>query len=390
MKILVVTPFFYPHVGGSESYMEELYESLLKKHPEIEVNVLCYNTDASRSREKYKGLTIYRIPCFTILPNQFCLPNPIDLMKFLLVHRNDYNLIHCSTRFFDSSWWAPLYAKLVGKKIILTDHCAGTPAHTNPFLYFFVKYIDILTGSVFLPLYDTVFVVSEATRVFLKKTFGTDSKVMYGGADEFWNAERGARLLDKRGKDEALFSTTKKTTNRRVKVVYAGRMIPAKGILDLFEVATKMPGVDFVFAGPGELEEPLKKKVIQNKCSHIKIAGKLGKSALAKLFNTSDIFVYPSYHKEGVPMALLAAGACQLGVVAADSGGIKEVIVQGKTGILVKPKDTEALRKALENLVKNKELRQQLGRNLSIQVKKKFNWQKASGELYREIKTLIA
>jgi len=102
-KILVITPFFYPHIGGSERYMEELYLFLRKKHPEIDVDVLCYNTNKVSKKESYQGLNIYRIPCWNILPDQFSLPNPASLIQFLFSERNSYDLIHCSTRFFDSS-----------------------------------------------------------------------------------------------------------------------------------------------------------------------------------------------------------------------------------------------------------------------------------------------
>jgi glycosyltransferase involved in cell wall biosynthesis len=86
-KILVITPFFYPHIGGSERYMEELYLFLRKDHPEIAVDVLCYNTNQVQKEENYQGMTIYRIPCWNILKDQFSLPNPLALLHFLLKNR---------------------------------------------------------------------------------------------------------------------------------------------------------------------------------------------------------------------------------------------------------------------------------------------------------------
>ena len=64
--------------------MENLYLFLTKKHPEITVDGLCYNTNQVSQQEKYQGLNIYRIPGWNILPDRFSLPNPVALTKFLL------------------------------------------------------------------------------------------------------------------------------------------------------------------------------------------------------------------------------------------------------------------------------------------------------------------
>ena len=80
IKILLISPYFAPHIGGSQRYMEELYVHLSEQFPHISVDVLTYNTTDSKTIEKYRGITIYRVPCWEILPGQFALPNPIKLI----------------------------------------------------------------------------------------------------------------------------------------------------------------------------------------------------------------------------------------------------------------------------------------------------------------------
>ena len=53
-KILVITPYFYPHIGGSERYMENLYAYLVRRNLQIKVDVLCYNTEKTKKEEKPK------------------------------------------------------------------------------------------------------------------------------------------------------------------------------------------------------------------------------------------------------------------------------------------------------------------------------------------------
>src|ERR1035437_2354910 len=180
-KILVITPFFYPHIGGSERYMEELYLFLRKKHPEIAVDVLCYNTNQVLPKENYQGMTIHRIPCLNILKDQFSLPNPLALLQFLFKNKNQYDLIHCSTRFFDSSWWAPFYAKFTKTSVILTDHCADYPTSGTWLINLVIRLLENTVVRFSLHFYDAVFAETKTTKHFLKQTFGIDSQVAYPG-----------------------------------------------------------------------------------------------------------------------------------------------------------------------------------------------------------------
>lgn len=401
-NILVITPFFYPHIGGSQQYMEDIYACLVKKYPQIKVDVLCYKTVKESNEEYYRGMKIYRIPCFNVLTGQFCLPNPSSLINFILKNWKAYDLIHCSTRFFDSSWWAPVLARLTGKKIILTDHCAESPKHENQFIDFISKIIDRTIAGFFLRFYDKVYVTNKAAQKFLKQTFNIQSKVIYGGVNteifkpidiqrhpgKLCEAERTQNL--KRNGCRTILSTMSSIPNgqhdnERLKILYSGRMISSKGVLELFEIAKEITSADFIFAGPGPLVDVLRKKIERDNLCHIKIMGGLEKRGVAKLLSKSDIFVHPSFHHEGFPNALTEAGASRIAVIATDVGGSGEIIINGKTGILVKPKDIFALRRVISKLIKNRALRLELSKNLYEHILSNFTWEKTSEELYAEI-----
>ncbi|MCL4415437.1 MAG: glycosyltransferase family 4 protein [Patescibacteria group bacterium] len=360
-RILVITPFFYPHIGGSQQYMLDLYVFIKKKYSDVSVDVLCYNTDNAKRVENYKGINIYRIPCWNTLPGLFCLANPFLLLEFLYTHRKSYDLIHCSTRFFDSSWWAPLYAKLIGRKIIITDHCAGHPMHKNTVIRFIAKLIDLTIVRLSLSLFDIVFAQNKKTKNFLKQAFGINSYLAYPGMNN--NSLRTIRLSSK---------------NSRVKVVYVGRMIESKGVQILFDIAGETPKVDFIFAGPGPLANSFKKKVKRFKMTNILVKGALSKPEVIKLLYNSDIFAYPSWHSEGMPMALLEAAASKIAVVATDSGGAGEIIINNKTGLMVRSKDKKVFKKALYRLINSNTLRKRLGDSLYRYSSEKFSWGKTA------------
>ncbi len=371
-NILILTPFFYPHTGGSQQYMEELYAQLLTKHPDISAEVLTYNTDYTKTSEIFRGLKIHRINCWNILPGQFSLPNPIELISFLAKNSNRIDLIHCSTRFFDTSWWGPIYSMLIRKKIILTDHCAFHPVHHNSVIQFISTSLDILTSSIFLRMFDKVYVTNNAAKKFLTKKFKAKSEIMYGGIDS-----------------KSFYPSTHKI-NPKTKILFVGRMIDSKGAGYLFEIAEKMPNVNFVFVGPGPLEAEFKAKISAKNLSHINIIGQKSKAEVAGLMREADILVHPSYHHEGFPNVLTEAGASKLAVIATNVGGTNEIVINNDTGFLIEPKKPEILEQKLRELIEDKSLQQKFAQNLYTHVTENFSWKKSAGTLYQEIQKLTA
>jgi len=82
---------------------------------------------------------------------------------------------------------------------------------------------------------------------------------------------------------------------------------------------------------------------------------------IPEIMASLDLLVHPSYANEGVPQSVLQALAMKKAVVASDTGAIKEVIVDGETGFLIRPKDPIMLSDRVIQLYKNPELRKRLG-----------------------------
>jgi glycosyltransferase involved in cell wall biosynthesis len=361
INILILTPFFYPHVGGSQQYMEELYAALIKKYKNVSVEVLCYNTDNVSSIQTYRGIKITRVNSVNILKGQFAIPNIFSLINFLYKNKNNYDLIHCSTRFFDTSWWGPWYA----------DHCAFHPTHQNFFISMISRFIDLSIAGFSLNYFDKVITTNKATQKFIKDIYNLDSEVIYGGSD---------------------FKTFKpsKKNNKQIHIVFIGRMIHSKGVRLLFNYAINNLKLKFTFAGPGYLKEELRNTVKDLRLKNIEILGKLTKKEVANLMRDSDILVHPSFHSEGFPNILTEAGASQLAVIATDSGGSGEVIINKRTGLLIDPRNQEALNKALDLLTNNKKLRGEYAKNLYKHVRENFNWEKAADLQYKLIQSLVS
>ncbi|MGZ4394610.1 MAG: glycosyltransferase family 4 protein [Gaiellaceae bacterium] len=142
-------------------------------------------------------------------------------------------------------------------------------------------------------------------------------------------------------------------------VLFAGRLSPEKGILELVEAARGMP---LVVAGDGPLRE--------------RVPGALGfvpHDELGPLYERAAVVACPS-HREGFGVVCAEAMAHGRPVVAGAVGGLLDLVVDGETGLLVPPRDVGALRTALERLLGDRELRHRLCAAARERIRERFAW----------------
>jgi glycosyltransferase involved in cell wall biosynthesis len=144
-----------------------------------------------------------------------------------------------------------------------------------------------------------------------------------------------------------------------LEVLYAGRLSPEKGVLELVEAAQ---GINLVVAGDG----PLRSRVPQ-------ALGFVPPDELAPLYARAAVVVCPSY-REGFGVACLEAMAHGRPVVASSVGGLLDLVVDGETGIHVPPGDVPALRSAIERLLGDRELRRRMGEAGRRRAAEHFSW----------------
>jgi glycosyltransferase involved in cell wall biosynthesis len=142
-------------------------------------------------------------------------------------------------------------------------------------------------------------------------------------------------------------------------VLFAGRLSPEKGVLELLEAAQ---GMNLVVAGDG----PLRSSVPQSR-------GFVSYDELQLLYARAAVVACPS-HREGFGVACLEAMAHGRPVVASAVGGLLDLVVDGETGIVVPPRDPVALRSALERLLADPELRRRLGEAGRRRARDHFSW----------------
>ena len=93
---------------------------------------------------------------------------------------------------------------------------------------------------------------------------------------------------------------------------------------------------------------------------------------MPQLFNSSDIFVLPSY-REGLPKVALEAACSEMPLILTDVNGCRDCLKEGETGLLVKPRDYRDLRSKMIYFVNNKEKISSMGKKSRLFVESNFS-----------------
>jgi len=147
-------------------------------------------------------------------------------------------------------------------------------------------------------------------------------------------------------------------------VVMAGRILKSKGVnhfINIAEQACKIwPNIKFFWAGEADVEDPDKVQLHAiTKNSHVDFVGNV--EDIYSFLKKADVMVFPSYYREGVPRAVLESASSGMPVIAYDVPGVREAVIDKRTGILVSPVSSELMGNALVDLLYDDQLRQKMG-----------------------------
>lgn len=330
MSILLISEIFPPRHGGSGRWFHELYRRL----PENTVTVVTGNNDVKRDRELDATFpqTIRRI---NLSSRHWGLLNLAGLAFYLRtlwrifrLRPVDMDQIHCG-RAIPEGFIGLILSRLLGKPLLCYVHGEDIEvARTSRELTWIVR--KVLMGA------DRLVCNSRNTESLLTGYWQVPASritVLNPGVDEdlFTPAAPDAGFRQRSGWQDRFVCLT------------VGRLQRRKGHDRMIEAipALIQERPDFLYAivGQGDSYPQLQAAVdrlgVQD---HVQFLQEIDDNDLVKCYQQCDLFILPNRTDgndiEGFGMVLVEAQACGKPVIAGDSGGTSETMVQGQTGLI--------------------------------------------------------
>jgi glycosyltransferase involved in cell wall biosynthesis len=174
-------------------------------------------------------------------------------------------------------------------------------------------------------------------------------------------------------------------------VIAAGRLSREKGFSILIDAARlvldRLPSARFIVFGEGALRPALERQIaVAGLTHHFALPGH--RSDFDQLLASADLFVLPSL-TEGLPNVVLEASSAGVPVIATAVGGNPEIIVDGVTGRLVPPNDSQALANQIVHLLTDEAGRRRMGQAAREYVTRRFSFARQAEmylTLFRELR----
>lgn len=400
MKTLFYTREFPPYVyGGAGVHVEYLADELSKL---MNVEVRCFgDQDSKDGNLSVKGFP-YENETFD---------NADDKLKAVFktlstgLHMNadaiDADVVHCHTWY---AHFAGIMAKLCyGVPLVITTHSLEP---LRPWKreqlgrgYDASSWIE----KTAIEMADALIAVSEETKEDVLKHFNVDEnkvKVIYNGINlQQYITTSETSTLDEYNVDK-----------NKPYVLFVGRITRQKGIIHLVNAIKYIdPDTQIVLCAGApdtkeiglEMEEAVN-EVKKTRNNVIWIDKMVTKEEIIQLYSHADVFCCPSIY-EPFGIINIEAMACDTAVVASAVGGIKEVVVDGETGILIPVEQQDAapfepinpdkfakdLAEGVNKLISNPDLRKSMAKKGRKRVEEHFDWiaiAKQVEELYKSLK----
>jgi len=356
VRIIQASSYFYPHIGGVETHVLELAQSL--QDMGHEVIVLCADVPKSKPKEVLKGLHIQRFPALDLpyIPFVYALRRRITQFSADVIHS------HYPPPFMS-------YGAVKGLPQIphvLTYHCdLVIPDYVANLRIpsFFKNSIQTVNNRLYAkPVLDKTNQIIATTQ-----SYARSSPVLCNYQYEI--VPNGVRLQT--------FDKVHDASDREVKqVLFVGRLSSVKGVDYLIKAAKivlkQHKDATFLIVGDGEELQSLK-ALTKGYENSIKFYGHISQRLLVELYKSSAVLVLPSFTRlEAFGVVLLEAMACETPVVASRIPGVLDVVGEG--GLLVEPRSPQSLATGILEIFENPGNARRMGKKGRQLVEQKYDW----------------
>jgi len=351
VKILLATAYDYPHLGGLSVHLTTLKAGLESRGHEVDVV-------SFSDVPKWKRDGVVRGPAFLLNKMKqgkgyvWTLKRRQDELALLIkdaVTKKEYDVINAQdvfTTFAALETNVPVVSTVHGY-LTFEGISKGTVVEGSPE----AKELQEAERKAYRATREVITVDTRIKEYILEETGVTGHMIKnFIDVESFKpEIERRAEFRDTYGfsQDELIFFVPRRLTKKN------GVMYP---ILSLPAVVEKFPNARVVFAGTGEMMEPMKQKAAELGVSdHVTMLGAVDHSVMMQYYALANVALVPSIYSAGVEEATSISALEAMGsgvpLIACAVGGLKEIVDSGKDGLLVEEQNVEELSDAMIRLL---------------------------------------
>ncbi len=359
----IFSALYSPHVGGVESFTENLSNEL-ESEGNHAIVVTSQLGNSPSYEENDNGVEVVRFPSRQLMSGRF--PIPIhnsefeDVVTFL--RRQPIDRVLINTRFYPHTIEGLKLAQMLHAPCVLLDHGSAYLTVGNAGVDAIIRlYEQSITKRV--KRYQPIFAGISVASVQWLSTFGIDTDLV------IHNAVDGPQFRSlASGRD---FRTEYGISGDYPLIAFVGRLAPEKGPDIVVEMARELEGeVEVVLAGDGAMRKRLQETASRN----VHLAGNLTRPDLSALLLQADLFCLPS-RSEGFCTSLLEASACGTPSVITDVGGARELIPTPEYGYIVSEMSAPSILEAVRQFfVLDASERERMGTRCLSLVDNEFGW----------------
>lgn len=344
MKIALVSPYDYPYPGGVTEHIAHLETHFRKRGHEVKIIA-----PSSEDKEVLARDNVLKVGSVVPIPAngsvaRITLSIRLSGQVKKILRQEAFDIVHLHE---------PLTPALPLTVLFHSDAVNIGTFHRYGGTHLMYYYGKPILKRFFNRL-DGRIAVSEPARQFINRHFPAKYIIIPNGIDT--DAFRG---------DVPPISELQ---DGKLNILFVGRLEKRKGFSFLLRAFLRakreLRGIRLVVVGPYKESNKLRYEhfVAQHGLEDVHFVGFVSKEMLARYYRTCDLFCAPSTGGESFGIILLEAMASGKPIVASDIDGYRCVIQNGKQGLLVPPKKEEALAEAIVRLLKDPELREEMGR----------------------------
>jgi D-inositol-3-phosphate glycosyltransferase len=366
MRILMVTPAYFPVIGGTEIFIRGI--SLKLNERGLQTDIMTFDLSrllTTSTTQRMGGLNVIKIPTLSCPKKLMYIGQPFIAWHIPLKFTNQlqgYDVVHFHN---DADLSFPLFSYFVKKPKIFHCHCLAVNYNS------YKKYPP--ARCILRKASCTYIAVSNYVATLLENLGvpRTRVKTILNGVDT-----------------EEFKPTAKKESSNLL--LFVGRLDPIKGLHFLLSSLRLLhKPVHLVIVGPlswnndynmkiSRLIEEAGKKTIHK----VTYVGEQKPENMVKWYQKAAMLILPST-AESLGLVALEAMACGTPVIASNVGGIPEIVGDHRTGLLVPPGNVAELAKKIEYLLDNEDLRRKFSHTARWLVVNEFSYDVIAEKLIR-------